>query len=57
MWICRFVSGTSGQFKIRMPKSPHKQLAEHSKKEGIRMNQYCIYLLAMNDARRVGTGR
>lgn len=47
----------SGQFKIRMPKSLHKQLAEHSKKEGISMNQYCIYLLAMNDARRVGTGR
>ncbi len=42
----------SGQFKIRMPKSLHKQLAEHSKKEGISMNQYCIYLLAMNDARR-----
>ena len=43
----------SGQFKIRMPKSLHKQLAEHSKKEGISMNQYCIYLLTMNDARRI----
>lgn len=43
----------SGQFKIRMPKSLHKQLAEHSKKEGISMNQYCIYLLSMNDARRI----
>lgn len=42
----------SGQFKIRMPKSLHKQLAEHSKKEGISMNQYCIYLLSMNDAYR-----
>ena len=42
----------SGQFKIRMPKSLHKQLAEHSPKEGISMNQYCIYLLAMYDARR-----
>ena len=46
----------SGQFKIRMPKSLHKQLAEHSKKEGISMNQYCIYLLAMNDARRAESG-
>lgn len=46
----------SGQFKIRMPKSLHKQLAEHSKKEGISMNQYCIYLLAMNDARRSVAG-
>lgn len=42
----------SGQFKLRLPKSLHKQLAEHSKKEGISMNQYCLYLLAMNDAYR-----
>ena len=42
----------SGQFKIRMPKSLHKKLAEHSKEEGISMNQYCIYLLSMNDAYR-----
>lgn len=42
----------SGQFKLRIPKSLHKQLAEHSKKEGISMNQYCLYLLSMNDAYR-----
>ena len=42
----------SGQFKLRIPKSLHKQLAEHSKKEGISMNQYCLYLLTMNDAYR-----
>ena len=40
----------SGQFKLRMPKSLHKSLAEHSKQEGISMNQYCIYLLSKNDA-------
>lgn len=40
----------SGQFKLRIPKSLHKALAEHSKKEGISMNQYCLYLLAKNDA-------
>lgn len=40
----------SGQFKLRIPKSLHKSLAEHSKKEGISMNQYCIYLLSKNDA-------
>jgi predicted RNase H-like HicB family nuclease len=40
----------SGQFKIRMPKSLHKKLAEQSKAEGISMNQYCIYLLSMNSA-------
>lgn len=40
----------SGQFKLRIPKSLHKSLAEHSKREGISMNQYCVYLLAKNDA-------
>lgn len=40
----------SGQFKLRMPKSLHRSLAEHSRREGISMNQYCIYLLTRNDA-------
>lgn len=40
----------SGQFKLRIPKSLHKQLAEHSKQEGVSMNQYCVYLLSRNDA-------
>lgn len=39
----------SGQFKLRIPKSLHRQLAEHSKREGISMNQYCLYLLTQND--------
>ena len=30
----------SGQFKLRMPRSLHRSLAEHSKREGISMNQY-----------------
>lgn len=38
----------SGQFKLRLPKSLHKELAERSKKEGISMNQYCLYLLSKN---------
>ena len=38
----------SGQFKLRIPKSLHKTLAEDSKKEGVSMNQYCVYLLAKN---------
>lgn len=42
----------SGQFKLRLPKSLHRSLAEHSKKEGISMNQYCIYLLSQNDAKQ-----
>ena len=40
----------SGQFKLRIPKSLHRQLSEHSKREGISMNQYCLYLLSKNDA-------
>lgn len=40
----------SGQFKLRMPKSLHRSLAEHSRQEGISMNQYCLYLLAKSDA-------
>ena len=40
----------SGQFKLRIPKSLHRSLAEHSKSEGISMNQYCLYLLSKNDA-------
>lgn len=40
----------SGQFKLRIPKSLHKSLSEHSKAEGISMNQYCLYLLTKNDS-------
>ena len=39
----------SGQFKLRIPRSLHRLLAEHSQKEGISMNQYCVYLLSRND--------
>lgn len=40
----------SGQFKLRIPRSLHRDLAEHSQKEGVSMNQYCVYLLSKNDA-------
>ena len=40
----------SGQFKLRMPKSLHRDLAKNAKREGISMNQYCLYLLAQNNA-------
>ena len=39
----------SGQFKLRIPKSLHQQLAIHAKQEGISMNQYCLYLLTKYD--------
>lgn len=40
----------SGQFKLRIPRSLHRTLAEHSRREGVSMNQYCVYLLSRNDA-------
>lgn len=42
------IGNYSGQFKLRLPKTLHKTLAEDSKKEGVGMNQYCVYLLAKN---------
>lgn len=36
----------SGNFKLRMPKSLHKALAVNAKRDGVSMNQYCVYLLA-----------
>ena len=39
----------SGQFKLRIPRSLHRSLVEHAKREGISMNQYCVYLLTKND--------
>lgn len=36
----------SGQFKLRIPKSLHRRLAQRSKEEGVSMNQYCVYLLS-----------
>ena len=44
----------SGQFKLRLPRSLHRALAEHSQREGISMTQYCVYLLAKNDALHAG---
>ena len=40
------VNSYSGQFKLRLPKSLHKTLAERSRQEGVSMNQYCLYLLS-----------
>lgn len=50
IWEPDSLEDYSGQFKLRLPRSLHKLLAEHSKREGISMNQYCVYLLSRNDA-------
>ena len=44
------LEGCSRQFKLRIPRSLHRVLAEHSQREGVSMNQYCVYLLSKNDA-------
>lgn len=44
----RSIEGYSGQFKLRIPRILHMELAEKSKEEGISMNQYCLYLLSKN---------
>ena len=43
------INNYSGQFKLRIPKSLHRSLTEHAKREGISMNQYCVYLLSKFD--------
>ena len=40
----------SGQFKLRLPKSLHRSLVQQAKREGISMNQYCLYLLSKGDS-------
>lgn len=40
----------SGQFKLRLPKSLHRQLALSARREGVSMNQYCVYLLSRGSA-------
>lgn len=36
----------SGQFKLRISKTLHKNLADKAKDEGVSLNQYCVYLLS-----------
>lgn len=38
----------SGNLRIRIPKSLHEKLSQDSKKEGISLNQYIVYLLTKN---------
>lgn len=40
----------SGKFTLRIPKSLHKKLAQHAKKENVSLNQYTIHLLSVSDA-------
>jgi len=36
----------SGKIALRIPKSLHAELAEQARREGVSLNQYCLYKLA-----------
>ncbi len=36
----------SGQFRLRLPKSLHKRLAQRAQEEGTSLNQLCIHILS-----------
>ena len=40
----------SGEFKLRMSEELHRDLANTAKKQGVSLNQYCLYLLSKNNA-------
>lgn len=40
------MENTSGKLTLRMPKSLHNELVQLAEKEGVSLNQYCIYLLS-----------
>ena len=41
----RELDSYSGTFKLRIPKTLHKALVDAARKEGVSMNQLCVYLL------------
>ncbi|MCU0287216.1 MAG: type II toxin-antitoxin system HicB family antitoxin [Acidobacteria bacterium] len=40
----------SGRFTLRIPRTLHKKLAQHAKKENVSLNQYAIHLLSRREA-------
>lgn len=47
---------TSGQFRLRAPKSLHARLAARARQEGVSMNTLAVALLAEGLGRRDGAG-
>ena len=41
----------SGRIRLRVPKDLHRALKEHAREQGVTLNQYCTYLLTLNDVR------
>jgi len=44
-------------FKLRLPKTLYKQLADNASANGVSMNQYCLYLLSNGLNQPVNTKR
>lgn len=42
----------SGSFRLRIPKSLHREIALDAKREGVSMNQYCVYLLSKENEKQ-----
>ncbi len=42
----------SGSFRLRIPKTLHRELALNAKREGVSMNQYCVFLLSKEAERK-----
>ena len=38
----------SGQMPLRIPRSLHRRLKEQAQREGVSLNQYCLFLLALH---------
>lgn len=38
----------SGQLRLRMPSSLHRELSEKAEQEGVSLNSYLVYLLSKN---------
>jgi len=39
----------SGRFTLRIPRTLHKKLAQHAKKENVSLNQYAIHILSQRE--------
>ncbi|MFW5488407.1 MAG: toxin-antitoxin system HicB family antitoxin [Desulfovibrio sp.] len=45
----------SGQLRLRMPSSLHRELSEKAEQEGVSLNSYLVYLLSKNFGAEMAT--
>jgi antitoxin HicB len=51
------IGGHSGQFRLRIPRTLHEQLAQYAEDEGVSLNALATALLAEGIGRRASSGR